>query len=243
METVWRGSEAEEALGFLAPPELNGDVAQIISFLAETVQPEKIFLLHPPDLDGESEAGYVDLVVVLPCKPHIRFAEHQGLVEFASLRHRQVTCSLHRSDAVRAALEKGHVFYSLCCRPEKLVYDNNSEAYPQTPKHLWQGIAARASKTFEVSYGRAQSFYACACQRREIEDDAIMPFLLHQAVELTYRAVLLSLMEKETHTHSIKALIKHSRRVAPQLAAVFPRDTPEERQLVHLLEESYLKAR
>jgi len=187
--------------------------------------------------------GYVDLVVVVPCKSHIRFTEYQGLVEFANLRHRQVTCSLHRSDAVRGALEQGHLFYSLSCRPDKMVYDNCSEEYTRAPLHLYQQIADRARKAFGTSYGRAQSFYACACQIKNGEDATIVPFLLHQAAELTYRAVLLSLMEKETHTHSIKALIRHSRRCAPQLTTIFPRDTPEEKRLVHLLEESYLKAR
>lgn len=110
MKTAREGSEAQRTPDALAPLELSGDLAQIISFLAEAVQPEKIFLLNHPALDGETEARYVDLLVVVPCKPHIRFTEHQGIVEFANLRHRQVTCSLHRSDAIREALERGHIY-------------------------------------------------------------------------------------------------------------------------------------
>lgn len=213
------------------------DVRQIVAFLAEAVRPEKIFLLnsHVP-----GEPSYVELLVVMPYRSHIIFREHQGLVEFANLRGRHVSCSLHRSDAVREALEQGHIFYSLSCIPNNLVYDDGSGELPATPAELYPMIRETALKTFWESYGKALAFYDCA---RSCDNSAVIPFLLHQAAELTYRAVLLSLMKKDTRTHSIKALIRHTRRVAPQLNTVFPRDTPEEKQLVHLLEEAYLKSR
>ncbi len=216
------------------------EVRQLVAFLAEAVRPEKIFLLNSPVPDRAEDVGYVELLVVIPCRSHIRFREHQGLVEFANLRGRHVSCSLHRSDAVREALEQGHIFYSLFCTSNNLVYDDGSGELPATPAERYPMIRETAQEAFGESYGKALAFYDCA---RSCDNSAIVPFLLHQAAELTYRAVLLSLMKKDTRTHSIKALIKHSRRVAPQLAAVFPRNTPEERQLVHLLEEAYLKAR
>ena len=225
----------------LAPASLVEDVQQLIAFLAEAVQPEQIYLLNHPLPGATGEAGYVDLLVVVPCKSHIHFEEHQALVEFANLRQRQVTCSLHRADAVRTALAQGHIFYSLSCTPAKLVYScGRASPLPLTPKQHFQALGERARKVFEPHYSRARAFLDAA---RHSEDAAIQSFLLHQAAELTYRAILLSLLEKEPHTHSIKALIKHSRRCAPQLNTVFPRDTAEEKQLVHLLEEAYLKSR
>ncbi|AKD02106.1 HEPN domain-containing protein [Pontibacter korlensis] len=220
--------------------DTSADVRQLVNFLAEAVRPEKIFLLNSPVPDMAGDAAYVELLVVMPYRSHILFREHQELVEFANLRGRHVSCSLHRSDAVREALEQGHIFYSLSCTPCNLVYDDGSEPLPSTPLELYPIIRETALKTFRVRYGRGQAFYDCA---RSCDNAAIIPFLLHQAAELTYRAILISLMEKDTRTHSIKALIRYSRRVAPQLSSVFPRDTPEEKQLVHLLDEAYLKSR
>ncbi len=219
---------------------LAAEVRQLVAFLAETVRPEKIFLLNSPLPDRAEDVGYVELLVVIPCRSHILFREHQGLVEFANLRGRHVSCSLHRSDAVREALEQGHIFYSLSCTPSNLVYDDGSGELPATPAERYPMIRKTAQQAFGGNYGKALAFYDCA---RSCADVAIVPFLLHQAAELTYRAVLLSLMKKDMRTHSIKALIRHSRRVAPRLSSVFPRDTAEEKQLVHLLEEAYLKAR
>lgn len=88
-----------------------------------------------------------------------------------------------------------------------------------------------------------QVFYTCALGCKDDRATAVAAFLLHQVAEMTHCATLFSLMEKEIRTHSIKALINHSRRWAPQLYNVFPLSTPEERQLVHILEEAYLKAR
>lgn len=219
---------------------LTGVVQEIIAFLAETVQPEKIFLLNHPALDGAGATGYVDLLVVVPCRSHILFAEHQGLVEFSNLRSHQVVCSLHRSDAVRAALAQGHIHYSLSCTPDRLVYDNGGSPLPVTPMLLLQALREQATLKFEVGYGNALAFYGSA---QSCDHANIGMFMLHQAAEMTYRAILLSLMDKQLHTHSIKALIKHSRRCSPQFNSVFPRDTPAEKQLVHQLEEAYLKAR
>lgn len=216
------------------------DVRQLVAFLAEAVRPEKIFLLNNTAADMAGDSVYVELLVVMPCRSHILFKEHQGLVELANLRGRHVSCSLHRSDAVREALEQGHIFYSLSCRPNNLVYDDGSGELPATPAELYPMIRETALKAFGESYGKALAFYDCA---RSCDNSAIVAFLLHQAAELTYRALLLSLMKKDTRTHSIKAVIRHSRRVAPQLSSVFPRDTPEEKQLVHLMEEAYLKSR
>ncbi|NEM99452.1 hypothetical protein [Pontibacter burrus] len=164
MQAAWKGSEAQEVPGSSAPPELTGDVAQIISFLAETVQPEKIFLLHHPALDGEGKTGYVDLLVV-PCRSHIRFTKHQTIVEFANQRHRQVTCSLHRSDAVREALEQGHIFYLLACRSERLVYDSGGEQLLFTPRGLYEEVVAKAREVFESNLQKSRAFYTCALQR------------------------------------------------------------------------------
>jgi uncharacterized protein len=216
------------------------DVRQLVAFLAEAVRPEKIFLLNNTVPDMAGDLVYVELLVVMPCRSHILFREHQGLVEFANLRGSHVNCTLHRSDAVREALEQGHIFYSLSCRPNNLVYDDGSGELPATPAELYPIIRDTALKTFGESYGKALAFYDCA---RSCDNSAIVPFLLHQAAELTYRALLLSLMKRDTRTHSIKALIRHSRRVATHISSVFPRDTPEEKQLVHLLEEAYLKSR
>ncbi|WP_192821284.1 HEPN domain-containing protein [Rufibacter sp. LB8] len=219
---------------------LTGVVREIIAFLAETVQPEKIFLLNHPTLDGAGATGYVDLLVVVPCRSHILFAEHQGLVEFSNLRSHQVVCSLHRSDAVSAALAQGHIHYSLSCTPNRLVYNSGDSPLPVTPQHLLQALREQATLKFEESYGKALAFYVSA---QSCAHEVIGIFLLHQAAEMAYRAILHSLMDKAPHTHSIKALIKHSRRCTPQLYSVFPRDTPAEKQLVHQLEDAYLKAR
>lgn len=123
------------------------------------------------------------------------------------------------------------------------MYDNGGEQLPITSGRLCKEVVTQAREVFEVNLQKSRAFYTCALGCRDSCDTAVAAFLLHQAAELVYRAILLSLMGKEVRTHSIKALIKHSRRCAPQLDFVFPRNTPEERQLVHQLEEAYLKAR
>jgi HEPN domain-containing protein len=68
-------------------------------------------------------------------------------------------------------------------------------------------------------------------------------FLLHQAMEHALRALLASLTALTTYGHNLKSLIRHSRFCAPELDAIFPNNTDEEKELFNLLNSAYVAAR
>lgn len=65
-------------------------------------------------------------------------------------------------------------------------------------------------------------------------------FLLHQAVELTFRSILQCLTGCNIREHEIKVLKRHIRCYTPQLVSIFNEDNQQEKELLATLEKGYI---
>ena len=68
-------------------------------------------------------------------------------------------------------------------------------------------------------------------------------FLLHQAAEHIYQAILLAFTGYKPTTHNLDKLRRYTNRFSVELAQVFPRDNPEEDELFRRLLSGYVDAR
>ena len=68
-------------------------------------------------------------------------------------------------------------------------------------------------------------------------------FLLHQAAEHIYQAILLAFMGYKPCTHNLDKLRRYTHRFSVELALLFPRDGAGEDRLFKLLLQSYVDAR
>lgn len=159
------------------------------------------------------------------------------------IKQQTICCSLHSERNLLEALKDGHIFYSLHCKPENLVYDDGERTYPATPPELLATIKQKIRTGFRQYIQKALDFSETAGYLIDTRPSDITLFLLHQAAELTYRGILNHLNGYDKKTHEIRALKKYVRRCAPQLCAIFSDDTKEESRLLSLLESAYLKAR
>lgn len=69
-------------------------------------------------------------------------------MRLAYLNDWRVNCSLHGEGSIIDGLRKGHIFYSLQCIPENLVYDGKVTAYPVTPPETLREMKSKAYKKF-----------------------------------------------------------------------------------------------
>lgn len=68
-------------------------------------------------------------------------------------------------------------------------------------------------------------------------------FMIHQAIEQICRGLLAVLMQVHHATHNLSWMLKLSSSLAPEIAFLFPRDSPQERALFKILRSSYLDSR
>ena len=215
----------------------------IVDLIIASLEPEMIFQVTHHKVLQETAATYRDLLIVLADNNGTPFQELEPVVELITAKDSRVSCSLHKASAIQQALNDGHIYYSLVCLKENLIFQNTSAKIPELPTEKFAAVVEKARLEFETGMAKAHSFYAGAEKYAESNDSAMAMFMLQQATELTFRAVALSLYGIERRTHSIKSLKKLNRRLAPQLNDIFPADTEEEERLLKVLEDAYLDAR
>lgn len=225
-------------------PEKADTLTPVIQLIVAAIAPTKIYMIKHDTLEGMETEVFIDLLVIVSGKCNTPFTELEPVLEMAYLKDRRVCCSLHGEGNVIEGLRNGHIFYSLHCIPENLVYDDKAVSYPITTPTALQEMKSRTLQQFAVTFKRALDFNKSAVYLYEnAPTHSIIVFMLHQAVELTYRGVLQCLNGYDKKTHEIRALKKHVRRCAPQMNSIFTDDTEEEKYLLDILENAYLKAR
>lgn len=223
-------------------PHGEGELKPLIRFLVMAIHPAKIYQLKHAATQGAT-GSFIDFLLVLEGENTASFSEPELVLEMPYIKGQTVSCSLHNEANVLEALETGHVFYSRHCKPGNLIYDDGKETYPVTPPEVLAAIKQKIRTGFNRSIEKALDFSEAAGYFLDTRYSDITPFLLHQAAELTYRAVLNHLSGYDKKTHEIRTLKKYVRCYAPPLCNIFSDNTKEESRLLDLLESAYLKAR
>ncbi len=222
-------------------PSKADSLKPIIQFLVTTIAPAKIYMLKTEDTNKQSV--YIDLLLVISRNTGVPFTELEPMLDIAYLKDKRVNCSLHNEGNVVEGLKSGHIFYSLNCIPENLVYDDKKLTYPTTSPEALQVMKKNALEKFINYHGKATDFFDSAISLSESHSTPIALFMLHQAVELIYRGILFSLNGYDKKTHEIRALKKYVRRCAPQINECFLGISENEERLLDILDSAYLRAR
>lgn len=213
-----------------------------LQLLVTAIAPARIYKVVHKNL-FEQQEDYTDFLLILSQRCTVPFTELEPLLETAGLKDCTSGCSLHREHTVCDALKNGHVFYTCFITDKNLVYDDGTIVFPQIPEELRAKMRERVLNQFTFFQEKAKCFYESAVSLYDNYTPPVIVFMLHQAVELTYRAILENLNGYGKKTHDIRVLSKQTRRCAPQLGNIFPDNTAEEQRLVSLLNAAYLASR
>jgi len=215
----------------------------LIQLIVTAMAPHKIFMLKNGGNTNTCPEMYIDLLIIMADNNNVPFAELEPVLEIACLRHQRVCCSLHSACRVKESIQKGHIFYSMNCISENLVYDDKGLILPSTTPEALGNMKSQIKEKFTPGFEKAVSFYKSALHLHQNNSSPIVAFYLHQATEFTYRAILQSLNGFYKKTHVIRSLKTLARRCAPQLNAILPDNTRKESHLLDALETGYLNAR
>ena len=222
-------------------PSKADSLKPMIQFFVLTLSPTKIYVLNHGNEDDNSE--YIDFFIVISGKTGVPFTELEPILNIAYLKDQRLSCSLHNEGNVLEGLRNGHIFYSLNFIPANLVYDDNVLEYPVTSKEALQTMKQQTLEKFIGYHAKAIDFYESALSLNKNRSTSITLFMLHQATELIFRGILVSLNGYDKKTHEIQALKKYIRRCAQPLNKCLPDITESEKQSLDILNSAYLRAR
>ena len=102
---------------------------------------------------------------------------------------------------------------------------------------------ALAQEYFDHWFASANSFFKNYKFSLGEHDNSIAAFLLHQAAERYFAALLLVFTMTKPKTHNLDELCQLAAPLHPLLAVPFPRETEEDRRLFKLLKSAYIDGR
>jgi len=214
----------------------------LVPVIVKAVRPEKIILYGMYGMDDTIPTGY-DLLVVTPRGERCYDHEIQDIIENRCRTHATVTVLVHDIDHVNLRLSEGQYFFSLLGQESVLLYDaGNVPLAPAAVPDLVR-IRLTAQKDFDRWSRQARAFFDSAVFNQQKKEYRLAVFLLHQAAEQIYQAILLAFMGYKPCTHNLDKLRRYTHRFSIELSLLFPRNAAGEDRLFKLLLASYVDAR
>jgi len=146
-------------------------------------------------------------------------------------------------ETVNNALARGHYFYTDIKKEGILLYDTGEFKLARARKLDPRERRGNAKAHFEQWFSSAKQFYfgfGVYLKRREYK---LAAFMLHQAVERFYDAVLLVFTNYRPRLHDLETLSHMVAGCDPAFLTVFPQATDQEKERFELLRRAYVEAR
>jgi hypothetical protein len=206
----------------------------LIPVIIKAAQPEKLILYGvygTDDVDVFSSGGSIpflpsgyDLLVITRRGDRRQDHEIQDIIENRCRMHATVTVLVHDIDHVNQRLLEGQYFFSLLSGEGVLLYDAGN--VPLSPARVPDLVRIRhtAEKDFKRWSHQARAFFDSALFNLHRKEYRLTIFLLHQAAEHIYQAILLAFMGYKPCTHNLDKLRRWTHRFSIEMALLFPRD-------------------
>lgn len=141
-------------------------------------------------------------------------------------------------------VREGNLFLFTSCQPQKLIYKKeNSEFVPIPESFDFTKCKELAIDLKNREQQKIDDFKEGYYHFSEKGKYSLASFMLHQAVELTYRYLELLLVAKERVTHSIRCHHLYLKEISSIYAGVFDEDDHDDIVLLQVLEDIYRSTR
>lgn len=152
--------------------------------------------------------------------------------------------TLHPAHQMKDAISKGNLYFYNICKEDNMLYRAVGSNYELIPTSLdWKELLENTKKQYESEEEKIKAFVNGADFYLEKENYGQSAFMLHQAIELNYRAIEQFITGKSKITHSIKAHQKYLYPYCTELSSIFLTDRQRDIQLLKLLDDAYLAVR
>jgi HEPN domain-containing protein/predicted nucleotidyltransferase len=237
------------------PEHKQKQLKEIAGIIVKAVDPEKVILFGSHATGRWVEHRYTeggityeyisdyDILVITKSGETRKDYEVQDLIENRCVYKTPVTVITHDIDFINKMLTEGQYFFTDIEKEGILLYDAGNtplaERKPLSPAEA----KAITQDYFDQWYHSAVGFLKGAGFYLQQKEYKLAGFMLHQATERTYNAIILVQTGYKPKTHNLDKLKRFSKRFSEELEGIFPDNTPEEKHLFDLLKRGYVDAR
>lgn len=141
------------------------------------------------------------------------------------------------------AIQNGRYFYTDIKKEGIMLYDSKRHILARRRKLNFQEIRDLAKEYYDDKFDKVNGFLRQANHAYNDIDYRMASFLLHQACENCYRAIVLTFTLYSDKVHNLEELSRLAKTHTLEISKAFPRDTDEEKRIFQLLTEAYVQAR
>ncbi len=116
--------------------------------------------------------------------------EYESIIQNKFNDEIMVVPIVHRIQSVNRFRKKGNVFFTNNCTKQRLLYNDRTAELDEPLKRTAEEISLKARVYFEDSFSKAKAFLKGAEFYVKEQECILFAFMLHQATEHTYTAVL-----------------------------------------------------
>ena len=237
------------------PEHKQKQLKEITGIIVKAVDPEKVILFGSHATGRWVEHRYTeggityeyisdyDILVITKSGETRKDYEVQDLIENRCVYKTPVTVITHDIDFVNKMLNEGQYFFTDIEKEGILLYDAGNTPLAERKPLSSTEAKAIAQKYFEQWYYSGVNFLNMSVYAKDVNNLKEAAFVLHQATERTYNAVILVETGYKPKTHNLDKLKRYAKRFSEELEKVFPDNTSEEKHLFDLLKRGYIDAR
>lgn len=213
-----------------------GLLAELINRLIALVPVERIYL---SEYVYHAHA-FEELTILMPHSSKMHIAEARPLVNMLMATYPSYRYRLFYAPEVKAALDKGSIAFFTICRPENLIYQFAESNFTWSATDLSAGsILEKINKAFEQELEKVAGFKAGFRFYFRQGNYPLAALMIHQAIELNYRAAELLVIGREKISHAIRSHQKFMKPYIPELGTIFNGADETDMALLDLLDEAY----
>ncbi|MCB2263774.1 MAG: HEPN domain-containing protein [Candidatus Thiosymbion ectosymbiont of Robbea hypermnestra] len=206
--------------------------------------------LDPETLQYRYQSDFDLLVVTETPRQASKVEQNNQLTQRLAKTIHRTPISLIAEDIqfINRRLRKSQYFYIDIKREGILLHDSGKFQLAEPIEITLKERKRLAEEDFEYWFGQAEIFiedyqYNFNKGLKDKKYLSIAAFLLHQATERLYSAILLVFTRYKPSTHDIEKLGQRVSSIEPRFLTIFPRTTEEERERFKLLRKAYVDAR
>lgn len=240
------------------PEEKQKEIADIVKRIADVAGPEKIILFGSHARGNWVEDHYVsggvrysyisdyDFLVVIPPGSGKREETIASEITNRCLHYRNaVSVLVHDIDYINEGLRIGQYFFTEIIRDGIVLYDTGNTAFAEAKELTEEEVRERSRMYYGDYFPRGEDFLMGAeFFARENRPKAGI-FILHQATEAFYHAVLLVHSGYKPKAHNLPFLRNYTKYLSQDLYELFltPVGDAREKYLFDLLKQGYKESR
>ncbi|HET6254787.1 MAG TPA: HEPN domain-containing protein [Puia sp.] len=220
--------------------------------IVQAVRPEKIILFGIFSVEAEARLfserlppgiGAYDLLVVTSQGDRRSDYELQDIIENRCREEVSVTALVHDIGYVNRRIAEGQCFFTHIRRESILLYDAGRTPLAKAVDCDPAQVRLMAERDFDRWRHQSVAFFRSAEFNLVSGEWKLVLFMLHQAAEQIYQAILLAFTGYKPTTHNLDKLRRYTNRFSVELALLFPRNSEEEDRLFKVLLSGYVDAR